>query len=66
MATEIVQIFDFFSLFKTTFDTPAFKVLASASDFEFRIEVNEHYYQTFQVPTQILLSIIGYIDRSSR
>ena len=41
MATEIVQILDYF--FEISFDTPSSKVLVFASDLEISIEVNEYY-----------------------
>ena len=42
MATEIVQILDFFP-FEVKIYTPTFKVLAFASDLGICIEVNEYY-----------------------
>ena len=48
MATEIVQILDFFP-FKKNVDTPAFKVLVFASDIEFGIEMN---IISIDIPTQ--------------
>ena len=41
MATEIVQIIDFFG--KISFDALVFKVLVFENDLELWIEVNEYY-----------------------
>ena len=60
MATEIIQIFDFF--FEMSFDTPAFKVVVFVSDLEFWIELNG----LVDIPTQILLTIMGSTNNSSR